>query len=181
MGLDYEIRTVGFPPDDEYLALNPLARVPYLTDGEVSIGESIAIMLHIAEAHGPTSLFPREAVARARTIEMAIFGEASLGDPMNVLLAVHFTAPPGETGGWAATATRNRLLRSINHLDTLVRGRKYLVGETLTLADISVAMSLVMWTGTLQETLPSDLAGYLDRLQLRPGYQSASARSEGAA
>lgn len=181
MGLDYHLVPVSFPPDDAYRAIDPMGRVPRLVDGDVSIGESIAMMLFIARSHGPTPLLPAEPVTHARTLEMALFGEASLSDPMDVLLMVKYGAPSGESGGWAADATRNRLKRSMNHLEKLVEDRPHLVGETLTLADISVATALVMWRGGLQEPLTPTLARYLDALQDRPAYRAASARSAGSA
>ncbi len=179
MGLDYEFGAVGFPPDAAYRAIDPMGRVPRLVDGDVSIGESIAIMLHIARQHGPTPLLPDEPGAHARTLEMTIFGETSLADSMDVLLSVRYGAPAGETGGWAAGATRTRLMRSIDYLDTLVSDRPYLVGDDLTLADISVAMALYLWKGALQEQFSPGLEKYLKGLQARPAYQAAAERWTG--
>lgn len=179
MGLDYDFRPVSFPPDDAYRAIDPMGRVPRLVDDGTSIGESIAIMLAIVRKHGPTPLLPDDPDSHARTLEMTVFGEASLSDPMDVLLMVKYGAPAGEDGGWAARATRTRLKRSMDHLETLVRDRTHLVGDALTLADISVATALVMWTGGLQEKLTPGLAAYLQALQQRPAYRSASARSSG--
>lgn len=181
MGLPYDFSPVSFPPDAAYRAIDPMGRVPRLVDGEVSIGESIAILLFIARQHGPTPLLPQEPEAHARTLEMAVFGEASLSGPMDVLLMVRYGAPAGEDGGWAAGATRNRLKRSMDHLENLLRDRQHLVGDALTLADISVATALVMWKGGLQELLAPAPSRYLDALQDRPAYRAAAARWAGGA
>lgn len=180
MGLDWEFVPVGFPPDEAYRAIDPMGRVPRLVDGAVSMGESVAIMLHIARRHGPTPLLPDDPAAHARTLEMAVFGETSLADPMDVLLMVRYGAPAGETGGWAASATRNRLMRSMRHLEQIVERGPFLVGDGPTLADISVATALQIWRTGLHEELPPTLSTYLELLQQRPAYRAAADRSAGA-
>ena len=59
MSLPYQIEKVSYPPSDAYRALNPLGNVPFLEDeGGVAMGESVAMMLYIAQKYGPTPLLP---------------------------------------------------------------------------------------------------------------------------
>lgn len=181
MNIPYEFIPVSFPPDDAYRTLSPTGRVPHLVDADVSTGESIAMMLHIVEKHGGTAtLLPAAPVPHARALELAIFGEASLAAPMDVLLMVRYAAPPGETGGWVASASRARLMQSLDHLDKIAEGRPYLVGDALTIADISIATALRIWSFALKEPLSPGLQTYVERLQERPAYRAATARWAGA-
>ena len=59
MGLDYELITMEFPPRltyAGYLTINNLGTVPTLVEGDVTLTESTAMALYLAEKHGPTNL-----------------------------------------------------------------------------------------------------------------------------
>ena len=173
MGLPYEFTPVTFPPQPEYLSINPLGRVPYLQDGDVRMGESIAMMLYVAERFGPTNLPPQEPALLARALEFAIFGEASLAAHMDVLLAVKFGGAPG---GWSEGVARNQLQRSLKHVATTLSDGPLICGDRFTIADISVATALYILRGALEQDLPHMLKSYLDLVQSRTAYINASRR-----
>ncbi len=50
---------------EEYLAMNPQGRVPFLDDGKIALGQSQAILEYIEEAYPDTPLLPGSAIARA--------------------------------------------------------------------------------------------------------------------
>ena len=59
MGLDYELTMMPFPPRvfmKEYLDVNMLGTIPYLSDGEVKMTESVAMAQYLVEKYGPTDL-----------------------------------------------------------------------------------------------------------------------------
>ena len=59
MGLDYELITMEFLPRrtyEGYLTINNLGTVPTLVEGDVTLTESTAMALYLAEKHGPTNL-----------------------------------------------------------------------------------------------------------------------------
>src|SRR5690348_11808359 len=62
MGLPYTLRPVdlfkGAENDPEFIAVNPGGFIPALTDGDVTMVESIAIMEYLMARHGPTKLAP---------------------------------------------------------------------------------------------------------------------------
>jgi glutathione S-transferase len=102
MGLAYERVVVTYPPGDAYLALNPLGSVPLLEDEGVAIGESIAIMLHLARRYGPTPLLPPAHDPRsAEALSLTVFGETAIGMGLNPLLAAHFGAPEADKRNWS--------------------------------------------------------------------------------
>src|SRR5205807_2750716 len=69
--------------------------------------------------------------------------------------------------------------RSVDHIDGELRGRPFLVGHDLTLADVSVGCGLAIWTGALGGKLPEGLAGYQDRLRARPAHERSEERRVG--
>ena len=176
MGLDYEFAAVTYPPSEAFIRLNPLGTVPVLEDGAATITESLAIMLYLAEAHGPTPLLPpRDDPAFAQVLELAMFGEASLGASLNPLLAARFSAPAELKRNWPVGMLEGRVEKFLDHLSARLGENAYLVGSGLTLADICVETSLQIWQGALAGAIPDNLAAYRDRLKALETYQRAMA------
>lgn len=57
--------TFGRTQTPEYLAMNPMGRVPVIQDDDVTMFESQAILRYLAAKHGAEHLWPQEAAARA--------------------------------------------------------------------------------------------------------------------
>jgi glutathione S-transferase len=175
MGLAHAFVPVAFPPDQAYRALNPFGTVPFLQDEGVAMSESVAMMIYIAQKYGPTEALPPVHDERFATVlQFALFGEASLSSPMTPLLTVRFGAPPeNQKRNWSAVGIESRLKVTIDQLGHELGDREFLVGPNLTLADISVATALQIWTRGLGQDLATTLRRYLDRLQDRPAYKRA--------
>lgn len=55
----------------DYVKKNPQGFVPYLTDGEVSMGQSLAILEYLEESYPDIPLLPKDAQGRARVRQLA--------------------------------------------------------------------------------------------------------------
>ena len=178
MGVSYAVQNHPFPVPATYRALNPLGTVPFLEDSNgVAMNESVAIMLYIAQQYGPTPLLPSgNAALMAQCLQLTLFGETEIGMNLNPLLAAHFMAGEADKRNWSVIGLEQRVKRAIQHADTLVHNKSYLVGDDLTLADISVSCGLGIWQGALAGELPKGLAAYQERLRSRPAYQRARSR-----
>jgi glutathione S-transferase len=142
-----ESRTAAF------LATNPAGQVPVvlLSDGR-ALAQSNAIMLYLAEG---SSLIPGDAFARAKMVEW-LFWEQYSHEPYIAVarFQVMYQQKP-------VTELEPRLIERGNaalaRLQTALRGRTFLVGSELTLADIS----LVAYTRMAHQG-GFDLAAYED-------------------
>ncbi|AMN42723.1 glutathione S-transferase family protein [Rhodoplanes sp. Z2-YC6860] len=181
MGLTYSVQNYGYPVPDAYRALNPLGTVPLLEDGsDVVLSESVAIMLYLAQTHGPTALLPsREPAHFARCLQWTVFGETEIGMSLNPLLAAHFMAADADKRNWSVNGLEQRLKRALNHTERSLGEDHYLVGGALTLADISVSCGIGTWQGALGGKPSPKLSDYQGRLQARPAFQRASERCKG--
>jgi glutathione S-transferase len=176
MGLPYEFVAVDYPPSASYVALNPLRSVPLLEDGTVRLSESIAIMLYLAETHGPTPLLRKtDKPAFATILELTIFGEASMGACLNPLMAARFAAPGEAKRNWSVEMLEARFARLLDHVSGRLGEHAWFVGTELSLADISIETALQMWQGALGGSVPANLAAWRERLKTRPAYQRAMA------
>jgi len=176
MGLAHTFVRVGFPPDSNYRELNRFGTVPFLQDGNLSMSESVAMMFYIAQKYGPTDALPSVGDERfAKVLQFTLVGEASLSSLMTPLLAVRFGAPEDQKRNWSAVGIESRLKGTIDRLGDDLGDREFLVGPSLTLADISVATALRIWGRGVGQDLPTRLQAYCERLQERPACKRAMA------
>lgn len=125
----------------EFLALNPNGKVPVLVDGEVSMWESIAIMQYLS---GESSLWPQSKL-RYDIIRWQVWSVAHFGSAIDKIVFERLIKKtmgigmPNEGTVEAAVADFKRYAAVLNgHLE----GRDWLVGDNITLADLSVAAKL---------------------------------------
>jgi glutathione S-transferase len=176
MGLDHTFVPVSFPLDSNYRKLNPFGTVPFLQDGKISMSESVAMMFYIAQKYGPTDALPSADDARfAKVLQFTLIGEASLSSLMTPLLAVRFAAPNDQKRNWSAVGIESRLKDTVGRISDELGDREFLVSSGLTLADISVATALRIWSRGVAHDLPATLKAYCERLQDRPACKRAMA------
>jgi len=176
MGLPYRAVGYTFPMPAEYRAKYPPGSAPFLEDdGGVAIGESVAMMLYLAQRYGPTPLLPADPAAMARVMQLTVASEAALGGLMNPLMGTKFAAPEDQKSNWTAGFCDARVVDTLSYAESLLGERDYFVGDSLTLADIAVSTVLGMWKGALDREIPGKLAAHRERMMQRPGYQKAKA------
>jgi glutathione S-transferase len=150
LGLELEEKKLDFAKGEhknpEYLALNPNGAVPTLVDGDFVLTESRAIMQYLASKKPESGLLPRDEAARADVTRWQ-FWDASHFSPH--LAAVAFEKLlKGMMGlGDPDPAKIQESLGSFRRfggvLNKRLEGRQYVVGSALTIADLTLASSLM--------------------------------------
>jgi glutathione S-transferase len=128
-------RSKGEHKSAEFLALNPRGQVPVLRDGDVVVRESLAILAYIDRQYPDRPLFGRNG-AEAGAIWQDVLESGAAADPMErFILPLYF----GESA--AKEAEMRAALPPINaeldRLEQKLGGRQWLVGATLSAADIA--------------------------------------------
>src|SRR6201996_6520845 len=174
IGLPYAMRHVSFPTNEDYRMLNPFGTVPFLQDSDVSMSESVAMLLYVAQKYGRSDTLPPVNDGRyARVLQFTLFGEAALSSPMTPLLAARFGAPNDQKRNWSAVGIEARIKATIEQLTGELGSREFIVGDALSLADISVATALRIWGRGLGQDILAPLRGYCERLQERSAFRRA--------
>ncbi|TBV69374.1 glutathione S-transferase family protein [Pseudoxanthomonas winnipegensis] len=147
-GLPYEAKIIDFGApmkSPEYLAINPMGKVPALRHGEAIVTENAAICAYLAELVPERRLAPPEdSPERAAYLRWLFFMagpfEAFLTAKHSGTLASAFDAGYGEEGTLLDT------------LEQAVNGRTHLAGDQFTAADLYVAACLGYYlrTGELE-------------------------------
>ncbi|SEA67255.1 glutathione S-transferase [Paraburkholderia sartisoli] len=122
-----------------YLALNPNGTIPTFVDGDVVLFEASAIMIYLAEKAG-SSLWPA-GPARFETLKWMFWAAEHFRRGPSMLIEERFIKPI--QGHAEDAALVGDALKSIHRyaavLDVHLRDRLFVVGHTLTLADIDLA------------------------------------------
>ena len=158
------------PPD--YLTLNPHGRVPALVDGDVSIYESAAIVLHAADRHPQSGLAPSDPALRSHFYKWLVH----LTNTVQPNLHVYF-APGRITGAGASDTAKDAVKASVagvigeqlDWLDGEIAGKQFLLGDTFSGADLYLWM-LIRWSRGLTPAGwdRPNLGAFYDRLSARP-------------
>jgi glutathione S-transferase len=182
MGLDYEIVPVDvFSPSrpPEFLALNPTGMVPAMTDGEVEMVESVAMLEYLGGRYGPTPLCPQPGDASYPAyLQFLHYGEASFGAVVTVAIGSRYFAPREHRDNWGGKAAIDLAVRRSVLPANALKKTPFVAGEEFTAADISVsyALDLASFLG-FTDRLDPVLIDYHDRLKARPAQQRARERS----
>lgn len=126
-----------------FLAINPNGKIPALQDGEAKIWEASAIMCYLAEKAG-SDLWPNDA-RRIEVIRWFSWSHDHFSRQAGTLFFQTVIKPLLGMGDPDPAAVREAtgLLQEFGGvLDAHLAGRRYLVGETLTLADFEAAAFL---------------------------------------
>jgi len=149
-GIELELIPMNLPGGDhmnpEYLKVNPNHKVPTLVDGEFTLWESGAIMLYLAQQAPDSKQIPDDPRQRAEMMQWMFWRSAHFGPACsiyifeNLLKKMLNTGDPDPVRLEKADEEFNRYASVLNeHL----QGREYIVGDSVTLADHTLAAWLI--------------------------------------
>jgi len=178
MGVSYETAEASFfKPSDEFKTVNPLRTVPAMQDGDVSMIESVAMMIYIMSKHGPTDLEVKPGEAGyADYLQYLMFGEAGLAAYGNPLVATRFLAPDDQKQNFTVGYLKSAILKRLEFVGERLSGKPFVAANRFTAADISIAY---IATGAkfvgIEDEIPASVKAYVENLWQRPAYQRAAA------
>jgi glutathione S-transferase len=157
----------------DYLAINPMGKVPALRDGEATLAEAAAICAYVAERYPQANLAPPLGhPLRAKYLYWLFFSPGCV-EPAMVQLATKIEINP-TSAGWGDAQ------RVFDVLDGALDRGPWLLGETFSAADIMIGSGL-NFAVRLFKMAPSrpSFERYIDRCAARPAFQRASAIAAG--
>jgi glutathione S-transferase len=178
-GVVVEVSGTGAPNHKpEYLEASPFRKMPALRDGDYTLPDSSAIIHYIDALHPEPVLIPADPKLRGKTIWFEEFADTILvtcGAKIffNVIVAPRFMGRPGDLEA-AKQAEINELPPILEYLEKVVPDDGgYLVGDSLTLADIAVAGPFANFRHTQTKVCPERYprtVAYVQRILARPSF-----------
>jgi GST-like protein len=182
-GMPYELVLVdtrkGDQHDPAFLKINPNAKTPALTDGDVTVFDSNAMLLYLAEKSG--QFLPANTPAlRGDMYSWLMFVATGIGPYTGQY--VHFSKFAPEPKEYAVNRYDFEAWRHWGILDARLAKQHYMVGDTYTLVD----MAVWGWARAVPFALGADAWDKLpnvkrlfDEINARPAAQRAEALKNG--
>lgn len=135
-GLAYRVASTSFRDRDPgHFAAQPFGQIPWLTDGDLTIFESGAILLHLGEKS--PALMPADPRGRAEVVEWVIAALNSVDLPSQPWALFRFMGYPGESP--EAKFVEDFLKARLVRMEAVLAGREWLVAGRFTVADLLMA------------------------------------------
>ena len=191
LGLPYELRiykrdkqTMLAPP--ELRQVHPLGKSPVITDGDVTVAESGAIVEYLLDTYGQGLLRPAAGTAERRRFTYWLhFAEGSAMSPLLMKLVfdqirkakMPFFAKPiarGIADKVTASFIAPNLEAQQRFMESELASRPWFAGDEFSAADVqmSFAIEAAAARGGLDQRFPK-LQDWLARIHARPAYQRA--------
>ncbi len=157
----------------EFRALNPHGKVPVIRDGNTVVWESHAILRYLAARYSAGRFWPDDPSARARADQWMDWSQTTLQPAFLMGVFWGFYRTPEERRN--TEAIRQSIARRAAHfrlLNALLKERAYMLGESLSLADIPAGTHLYRYFN-LEIDRPDvpHVEAWYERLQQRPAYR----------
>ena len=191
LGVEYEIKRYGrdkqtslAPP--ELTEIHPLGKAPVVSDGDVTVAESGAIIEYLVHAYDDGKLRPAEGSPAWRLYTYWLhYAEGTFMPLMIISLILNrietspmpFFAKPvarGIAGKVRASYLDANVKRNLEFMEQTLSQSKWFCGDTFTAADVQ--MSFALEAAEVRTDLTSaypHLAGFLQTVRARPAYEAA--------
>ena len=180
LGLPHTVKTIEFAgpyrATPEWRALNPVGKVPAMTDGDFSMFESGAMVQYLLDRYGNGRLQPPAgSEAHGRYLQWSWFAESTYARPIGEI--VNHRRAFGEAGQIPAVVDemKGRARLCSEAVDRELQSRPFLLGDEFTAADIMMGYTVLIARRLTSVDGLDALQAYWDRLSSRPALQRALA------
>jgi glutathione S-transferase len=194
LGVPYEVKryerdakTMLAPP--ALLAIHPLGKSPVITDGEIILAESGAIIEYLVDKYGEGRMRPPAgSPQRLKYLYWMHYAEGSAMPPL--LFRLVFNRIASNPAPWPVSAIARRiaatveksfiepnLSRHLNYMEAELNAQAWFAGEEFTAADVQMSFPLeaAAQRGGLNGSRPK-LMAFLNRIHARDAYKRALQR-----
>lgn len=174
VGVDYELQQVDMPAGahkkPDILKLNPMGKLPILTDGDLVVTEAGAIALYVADRYSPGELAPAlDDPARGTYLRWSLFAPSVI-EPGSMAKASGWEFKEGSAG----FGNHDSML---NAMESALANGDFILGDRFSMADVIFGGTLrFMLRFKMVEARPAFTA-YAERLATRPAQQRAEAKN----
>ncbi|MEJ0026172.1 MAG: glutathione S-transferase family protein [Rhizomicrobium sp.] len=183
-GVDYQLEQISpFNPPPHFLAISPLKRIPVLRDTDRpepnTLPDSSIICDYLEHKYPAPALYPADPFERARALWYEEYADSAMAAAVGPGLFFERIVKRMMRGQTDEAACQKSLTEKLpplfDHLEVEVADKDYLVGETFSIADISVGTQFVNFVHSGESVDPArwpGLAAYVARLHARPSFRT---------
>jgi glutathione S-transferase len=174
IGTPYSVRSVDFATKEHksewYMKINPNGKVPAMTDGALTLFESMAINFYLAEKYKP-ELLGTTIEERAFVHQWSFWSIAELQAPIIQIFIQKVFVPIARRNQHLIEESEKMLPGLFSVLNLNLENKKYLAGNDFTLADLNTAS-----VAAIAQIIGFDLSNYphirswLNKISERPAF-----------
>lgn len=175
LGVSYRLAVVDFEKGEnrqaDYLAINPMGKVPAIVHRGVTVTETGAIIAYLADAFPEKGLAPAIDDPRRGTWLRWLFFAAGAFEPALLDTMLKRSEAPRSTAGYGSYAD------VLGALDTMLDPGPWILGDRFSAADVYVGAELA-WASMFGAPGIADhprIATYVERIRDRPAYRKTTA------
>jgi glutathione S-transferase len=176
VGAPYEVKLLRFETAEhktpDYLALNPMGKIPAIVHRGVVVTEAAAICAYLADAFPEANLAPAPSDPARGTYLRWLFFAAGCVEP--AVVDKMFARPPVERKGSIGYGTYED---TMNALEKAIGAGPFILGDRFSACDVYVA-SLIGWGMMTKAIEPRPaFAEYVKRTSERPAFRRANEKN----
>lgn len=163
----------------EFLALNPQGRVPVLEDDQFLLTEAPAILLYLARKAPSKALIAHDDEGYGRTAQLLNYFSSSVHVAFAQVWRSQRFATTQAARDEVVALGRETVADGFERINTLLRGREWLVGDRFSVAD-TYPLVFFRWGGLIGLDMRrfEDWSDHTKRMLARPAVQRALATEE---
>ena len=178
LGLAYKAIPTDFSPEfrasAQWRQMNPVGKVPVMTDGDLTMFESGAMVQYLLDCYGDGRLQPEAGTAEHGIfLQWCWFAEATFARPLGEIVNHRRALSEAEQSDAVIGEMQARAWLCVEALDAALVDRDYLLGEAFSAADIMTGYSLMLAQKFLPQNFPAEVERYFESLTRRSGYKTA--------
>ena len=176
-GLQWETTWVdlskGEQKKPEYLAINPVGKVPALIDDGIVVHDSTIINEYLEDKHPKPPLLPRDPAMRARARSFEDYADAYLAASL-FKIVINMRKPESERDLEKIKEGEREVRDHFAFLDRELKGRQFFAGQ-LSLGDISFVPPLANYERAGYKIGPEfpNLMAWWERMKARPSFAAS--------
>ncbi|WP_233890204.1 glutathione S-transferase family protein [Paraburkholderia flagellata] len=163
----------GHNTESEFLAMNPMGKVPTLVDVDFVLWESNSILRYLVMQYGgPSALYPADAKARASIDRWLDWSLSTLQPAERPVFWGIIRTPEAERDITKIATDVAKVTEVWKVLDAQLKGRSFIEGESFTIADIVLGAFARRWFGMpgIERTRMPNLERWYTLLATRSGF-----------
>ena len=181
LAIPYEVEVISFDAafraSPEWRKLNPVGKVPAMTDGELVMFESGAMVQYLVDRYGQGKLQPKPGTPdHALYLQWSWFAEATFSRPLGEVVNHGREFPGDRRITEVVDEMKNRATLSLEAVAEEISDKQYLVAEEFSAADIMMGYTIMLADRLLDKPLPDKIIPYWERLNEREGFAIAQAK-----
>ncbi|MDX7988667.1 glutathione S-transferase family protein, partial [Xenorhabdus sp. 12] len=157
-----------FDPNSDMKSPHPQGKVPFMTNEDISISETLAICIYLCEKYAGEALYPAKIEEKAIVNSWLSFALTDLEAPVMGLLKQLMFVPENKRSPDILDYFRSEATKVVSQVK-LNGNDTWIAGKNFTLADIFMSHTL-LWAKFGGISMDKNIEHYIDRAMNRPAF-----------